>query len=389
MDEHLRLLLHWVRRGREQAPSARVVGRGGGAASSPSGQGGEGGPYVWWAKLRSPNRQDPLPHRDEVLTLDEQIGAGVETHLYLTDYRSLYVGQLDEITADPVPEEHQGELEHMPVYYRGKPADFWFRLRDIRRLVAGDTPAVIAELKKLRNTRYHDRPVSLYGGMVELPLIVTRGDELEWFADREALLEGRLWAERDAELRGETERMMRELRDNLLGSYVWSNLEPASRVFLGSAEAVFRARREDPAFDFSGPAVEYAKTVEVELNALIFPPLRSLLANVAPRNRVTRLDGRELDLGGRVSHRGLGTIKTLLEKDTVVRKGIQQVYRNDYQWILGVLPHHLEPLVEVRNPAAHSAAIDRECVTKMRDRVLGVGQEGLVVRVVRGRGRRG
>jgi hypothetical protein len=40
---------------------------------------------------------------------------------------------------------------------------------DIRRLVADDTPAVMEELKRLRNTRYHDRPVSLYGGMVDLP----------------------------------------------------------------------------------------------------------------------------------------------------------------------------------------------------------------------------
>jgi hypothetical protein len=71
------------------------------------------------------------------LTLDKQIGRGIETHLYLTDYRSLYVGQLDEITADPVPEEHDGELEHMPAYYRGKPADFWFRLQD-GRYAGGD-----------------------------------------------------------------------------------------------------------------------------------------------------------------------------------------------------------------------------------------------------------
>ena len=42
------------------------------------------------------------------------------------------------------------------------------------------------------------------------------------------LLEGDLWAERDAQNRGETERMMRELRDNLLGEYVWNNLQPAA-----------------------------------------------------------------------------------------------------------------------------------------------------------------
>jgi len=78
---------------------------------------------------------------------------------------------------------------------------------------------------------------------------------------------------------------MRELRDNQLGEYVWNNLEPATRTFLASAEAVFRARRDDPGFDFSGPAVEYAKAVEVELNALIFPPLRKLLHKAQPKDR--------------------------------------------------------------------------------------------------------
>jgi hypothetical protein len=74
-------------------------------------------PYVWWAKLRSPNRQGPLPHRDEVLALGDQLNAGVETHLYLTYYRSLYVGGVEEITADAVRQEMPGELDRMPAYF--------------------------------------------------------------------------------------------------------------------------------------------------------------------------------------------------------------------------------------------------------------------------------
>ena len=122
--------------------------------------------------------------------LDEQVRAGTETHLYLTDYRSLYVAWVGEITAEHLPKEQPEELDHMPSYYRDQFADFWFQLWDIRRLVADDTPAVIEELKRLRNTRYHDRPVSLYGGMVELPLIVTREDGASWFSDRDVLTDG-------------------------------------------------------------------------------------------------------------------------------------------------------------------------------------------------------
>ena len=75
-------------------------------------------------------------------------------------------------------------------------ADMWFRLLDIRDIVSENTPAKIAEQKQLRSKRYNDR------------------NEKSWFADRQALLDGELWAERDAQNRGETERIMRELRDD-------------------------------------------------------------------------------------------------------------------------------------------------------------------------------
>jgi hypothetical protein len=41
-----------------------------------------------------------LPHAAEIAAIQSQIDDAVETHLYLTDYRSLYVGQLGEVTAD-------------------------------------------------------------------------------------------------------------------------------------------------------------------------------------------------------------------------------------------------------------------------------------------------
>lgn len=225
LDAHLRVLLRWAERSRV-------------------GDADEDDVYVWWGKIRSERRDGDLPHAKEIAAIESQIAAGEETHLYLTDYRSLYVAHLAEITADAVLEETEGEAEHAPSYYRGMKADFWFRLFDIRRLVDDDTRGVIDEVGRLRNTRYHDRPVSLYGGMVELPLIVTRDDAMRWFADRDFLTSGRLWAERDADLRADTQRLAHELPDNLLGRKVWNALEPATRTFLATAEAVYRARRD-------------------------------------------------------------------------------------------------------------------------------------------------
>ncbi|MCL7977816.1 MAG: hypothetical protein M8863_10945, partial [marine benthic group bacterium] len=90
MDRHLEVLLRWA--------NARRHGRS-----------EEDEVYVWWAKLRSPNRQAPLPHAADVLAIADQVASGVETHLYLTDYSSLYVAHVVEITADDVLQEFPDE----------------------------------------------------------------------------------------------------------------------------------------------------------------------------------------------------------------------------------------------------------------------------------------
>lgn len=161
-------------------------------------------PYVWWGKVRSLNRQQGLKHLPQVLEIAAELAGDEarECHLYLTDYRSLYVGHVDEIAADDV---RLSDREHVPAYYAegGLECDFWYKLLDIRRLVADDTPVVIAKLKALRNLGYNDRPVSLYGGMVDLPLVVYRPDQESFFDpdDRSPIRDDRLWAEVDAEAR--------------------------------------------------------------------------------------------------------------------------------------------------------------------------------------------
>jgi hypothetical protein len=364
MDRHLEVLLRW-------------------AAARHDGRADDDEVYVWWAKLRSPNRQAPLPHAAEVLELGRQIAAGIETHLYLTDYSSLYVAHMVDVTGEDVLSDWPGERDHMPAYYEEHETDFWFQLWDIRRLVAKDPPATIEELKRLRNVRYHDRPVSLYGGIVDLPLIVTREDGANWFADTRALTEGRRWAERDAELRGETERLAAELRDNLLGKEIWDALEPSSRTFLTTAEAVFRARRGDPGFDFSGSAVEVCKAVETELNALVFPVVRRLLAKAPPDERELYAGASLIDLGGRVSHQSLGTIRHLLDRSDTFRKPLRTALPHDWRWLEGELPAQLEPILDLRNPAAHERSVTREEMGRLRQSILGIGCEGLLVRIVR------
>jgi hypothetical protein len=189
---------------------------------------------------------------------------------------------------------------------------------------------------------------------------------------------------RDSELRGETERLSAELRDNLLGQEIWEALHPTSRTFLTTGEAVFRSRREDPGFDFSPTAVEYCKAIETELNAAIFPAVQPVMAPKPQDERVIRDGKSALDLGRSVPRQTIGSVRHLLVNRPELKRGVEEAFPvRDAAWLTSALPDELEPLLMLRNPAAHDERITRERIAEWRQRILGIGCEGLLVRIVR------
>lgn len=332
--------------------------------------------YVWWGKIRSANRQQPIPHLADILSIDDELGSDDatvasdrEVHLYLTDYRSLYVAHVGGITADDMSDDEA----HVPAFYaaQGFNCDCWFQLWDIRRVVSNDTLAVVEELKKLRNTRYNDRPVSIYGGMVDLPLIVTRADGARYFdhSVRAALTGGRFWCEFDAERSG-IGAIEQDLRENLFGDEAWSGLEPAARSFIASAEKAFRDHRSDPAFDFTPVLVDFAKALEVQGNAL----LRRALAKAPSDVRYANVDGRTVDLT-RGDFLSLGQLARVIGNDKEVNDWLRRHVRPG-DWVAISLAPVMKEMAELRNPAAHTERFAREQMVPLRDRLVGVGCMG-------------
>lgn len=365
MDAHLAVLLR--RMGELRALPA----------GDPRRDAGEADVHVWWGKVRSANRQQPLDHLPEILALDAAASDEArEVQLYLTDYRSLYVAHVIEITDDDV---RLDEGSHVPPYYseRKLSCDCWFRLSDIRRIVADDTLGVIAELRKLSNTHYNDRPVSLYGGMVDLPLIVTRSDDATFFepAARDALTDGRFWAEFDAERTG-LGAIERELRDNLFGESAWSALDPLVRVFIAGAEHLFRTNRRTPAFNFSGVVIELAKACEVQGNGM----LRHALRKSEPGDRFVNLDGGRIDLLAR-RPLALWDLARVLE-DRGIRRVAERQLR-EAAWFTGAFPAVLREISPGRNRAAHSGRVCLGEAERIRDEMLGVGCHGHLVQLAR------
>ena len=334
--------------------------------------------YVWWGKIRSPNRQQPMAHLGEILAIDEALQAGAEVHLYLTDYRSLYVAHVGEVTADDVREEEDEPSLYVPRVYDGVQCDCWFRLWDIRRLVLEDTLGVIAELKKLRNTHYHDKPVSIYGGMVDLPLVVTRPDGARFFepAVRDLYLDGRSWAEFDAEQVG-LGTIERDLRENMIGDEAWQGLDPAARTFVATAEKVFRDHRHDSAVDFSPVLVNFAKAVEVQANDV----LRRALGTLPLAQRRANVEGKTVDLAADGPW-SLGQLARIIGEDQAINIALKGRLHGG-PWFTASLPPIMRELAESRNPAAHTAMVGREAARRVRDVMVGVACVGTLVELGR------
>jgi hypothetical protein len=338
--------------------------------------------YVWWGRVRSENRQQPLAHLPQVLALNENLNARGELQLYLTDYRSLYVA---EVLAVVSGEMQETDPTHVPAYYTKSNfhCDCWFKLGDIRALVADDTLAVQAELRHLKVSSYHDRSVSLYGGMVDLPLLVTRPDAVEFFDDdeRDVFNDDHLWVEADAD-RGALGGVMADLRDNVLGVETWTALLPTTRIFVATAERLMREYRRDQSFDFSTVLVQLCKALEVQVNALLAPVLLEAPPTVRYGNNG---DGVSMDYAARRTHTA-GQLVHILSMDRERMQYFTAAF-NDGAWLTQSLAALLDALAELRNDAAHAVHATRDDILNYRNQILGVGTMSVLSQLARVRWR--
>ncbi len=354
LEAHLRLLLDWD------------------ARSAPD---DDDDVYVWWGKVKSSQRQQAMPHLDDVLTLTESVSDDAEVHLYLTDYRSLYVADVYEITAD---DPHTYDAGHVPEYYarHSLTCDCWFLVRDMRVLVRDDLEGVTTELARLRNVRYADRPVSIYGGMVDLPLLVSRPDNRRFFdhGERTLLAEGRIWARFDAE-QGGVGAWAATLRDDHLGVRAWHALDVSARQFLATGERMLREQRHDRGVDLSPVLVSYAKAIEIQVNELLRHAMRSapLEAQRVKIGDRTRILSEALPIT-------MGQLAYVLGGEPVLGAYLRRSL-SDGAWFTAEFAAILDELARVRNPAAHGQMVPNATVIQWRNRLLGVGSDAVLTRL--------
>ena len=215
--------------------------------------------------------------------------------------------------------------------------------------------------------------MSLYGGMVDLPLVVIRPDERRFFDPevRDPVIGDRLWAEFDAEAGG-IGAMEKELRENLFGDFAWMSLGATARTFIATAEKIFRDHRSDGAFDFAPVIGNLAKALEVTCNEI----LAAVAGRLPAEARRVRVDEKEIEIG-RGRPLMLGQFARAVGGERALNHALAH-HLDHGGWFVGSLPPIIEDLLTVRNPGTHAQRIDRETATRLRDRLVGVGCLGVL-----------
>ena len=171
--------------------------------------------------------------------------------------------------------------------------------------------------------------------------------------------------------------MQRELRENLFGEKVWAGFDPATRAFLATAEKVFRDHRNDESVDFQSVMAGYAKALELETNRVLHALLKKAPEVLVREN----FEGATRDLRGQ--RLTLGQLSRALGGDQRRATYLASVCRNG-SWLTTQFPAILDAFVqEVRNPGTHEKRVDRKTASRWRNRLAGVGCEGVLAMLPR------
>lgn len=309
--------------------------------------------------------------------------------LFLSDYANLYVCKVTSIAKE--------QPAKSPAYYEQKQLDveLWFLITDMRELVREDFTSVRDNFLANFITLHNNRTFAIYGNDYTYPLFITLKSKHYYFEQDDPHYHNMFKTPEQIQIR-------QHLIDYTFGSKLANALLPDSMESLINAEIEYLANRENPLYDCTGIVLLYAKSMEQEIirfyRALfgILVEYESTLADVeSPLAEIT-YSVHEIEssvqewLEGRAkSTPALGTTKHL-------RKCAQQVLeqwkydkaykldsslsKHDISYFAGIkLGSFINTLQAIRNPAAHASSPSLTQASTLRERILGIGQESVLI----------
>ncbi|WP_407379244.1 HP0729 family protein [Helicobacter sp.] len=308
--------------------------------------------------------------------------------LFLSDYANLYVCKVTAITKE--------QIAQAPAYYeqKGLEVELWFVISDMRELVREDFTSVRDNFLANFITLHNNRTFAIYGNDYTYPLFISLKSQQDYFTQGPHY--------HNMFKTNEQIQIRQHLIDYIFGSKLANALLPDTMENLINAEIEYLANRENPLYDCTGIVLLYAKSMEQEIMRFyrtLFATLvefESTLTEVESPLAAITYSVHEVEssvqewLEGRAkSTPALGTTKHL-------RKCAQQVLeqwkydkaykldsslnKHDISYFAGIkLGSFINTLQTIRNPAAHASSPSLAQASTLRERILGIGRESVLI----------
>lgn len=316
--------------------------------------------------------------------------------LFLSDYANLYACKVTAISRDQVAKA--------PAYYeqKGLEVELWFVVSDMRELFRNDFASVRDSFLADCTTLHNNRTFAIYGNDYTYPLFITLKSNQNYFAQEQAHYHNMFKTPEQIQVR-------QRLIDYIFGSKLAGTLLPDTMDNLINAEIEYLANRENPLYDCTGIVLLYAKSMEQEIMRFyraLFATLvayQSTLANVeSPLSQLT-YSVQEIEssvqewLEDRAKRTpALGTTKHLLQhakslldswrydQNCKLKGAKNSFYNGDKKRDLCSfttikLQSFIKSLQAIRNPAAHATQASIEQASTLRDQILGIGRQSVLV----------
>ena len=308
--------------------------------------------------------------------------------LFLSDYANLYVCKVTAITKE--------QIAQAPAYYeqKGLEVELWFVISDMRELFRNDFVSVRDNFLVHCITLHNNRTFAIYGNDYTYPLFISLKSQQHYFTQDYPHYHNMFKTTEQITIR-------QRLIDYTFGSKLANALLPDTMESLINAEIEYLANRANPLYDCTGIILLYAKTMEQEIMRFyrtLFATLvefEGTLAEVETPIAEITYSVQEVEssvqewLEGRAKRTPtLGTTKHL-------RKCAQQVlekWKEDKAYKLSGSNKHsishfvsfklgsfINTLQAIRNPAAHATQASIEQASTLRERILGIGQDSVLI----------
>lgn len=291
--------------------------------------------------------------------------------LFLTDYSSLFVAKVVSVSAEIDP-------TLTPSYYqeKGLEIEAWFIIADIIELVHKDFEKIRdLFLANFTTPDYGNHTYAIYGNSYQYPLKVEMKNEINYFLSKELFYPNIYKSDE-----------FLSIKNNLI-SYVFGDLgyrlHPESLENLVFAEMEFEKNKEDKLYDFTGVAMRYGKALEMEAY-WFFNFFLSLLMHKDKKvsNVIFLAYGQKTKVADfKKVYPSLGSYKVLLA-NSIIAKAIRD---NQLKWVSKNVVDNITMIQRVRNHAAHQGKISLNEIEKMRNAILGIGENQVIFDFLRKR----